>query len=73
MFYVLIHSLLIPYIISYRTVYICDSIRVDGTRVLADSTLKDGRSGRTHDGLGAQATGGHGFGRRSRVDHGECK
>ncbi len=37
-----------------------DSIRVDGTRELADGTPGDGRSRRTRDGLGALATGGHG-------------
>jgi hypothetical protein len=48
-----------------------DSIRVDGTRVLADGTPGDGRSRCTRDdGLGALATGGHGCGRRSFVDHG---
>jgi hypothetical protein len=47
-----------------------DSIRVDGTRVLADGAPGDGRSRRTRDGLGALATGGHGCGRRGFVDHG---
>ena len=46
------------------------SLGVDLTVILVNGTPGDGRSRRTRDGLGALATGGHGCGRCSFVDHG---